>query len=161
MMAHRLQNSLSNTTAQLQLEKASSQAKDTIVMSLEDLVIELGHDPKDIKATEHLIKKKNNDIIALKNKLKIPQLQHPQTLEVLENQTRHEELMDLVLKLNDQLRETEKELYTLIQLKQSDISTTFANAIPTVSTTVPSTFAASLAPTAPMPTTQPVSIESH
>jgi len=39
---------------------------------LEDLVIELGHDPKDIKATEKLIKKNNDDIAALKKQLKIP-----------------------------------------------------------------------------------------
>ena len=77
-------------------------------------MIELGHNPKDIKATEQLIKKKNDDIVALKRQLKIPQLHHPQTLEVLENQTRHEESMDLVLKLNDQLKETKKELDTLI-----------------------------------------------
>ena len=80
-------------------------------------MIESGDDPKDIKSTKQLIKKNNDDIAALKKKLMIPQLQHPQTQEVLENQTRHEVLMDLVLKLNDQLRETEKELDTLIQLK--------------------------------------------
>jgi len=64
-------------------------------------VIESGHDPKDIKDTEQLIKKKNDDTVALKGQLKIPQLQNPQTLEVIESQTRHKELMDLVLKLND------------------------------------------------------------
>lgn len=64
--AHQLQNSLSNILAQYQLEKASSQAKDTRIKSLEDLVIELGHDPKDIKANEQLIKRKNDDIAALK-----------------------------------------------------------------------------------------------
>jgi len=58
--------------------------------------------------------------------------------------------MDLVLKLNDQLRETEKELDSLIQLNQSDLGTTAVNVIPTVSTAVPSTLAASLAPTAHM-----------
>lgn len=41
IIAHQLQNYLSNTIAQLQLEKASSQAKDTRIKSLEDLVIEL------------------------------------------------------------------------------------------------------------------------
>lgn len=70
--AHQLQNSLTNISAQYQLEKASSQAKDTIIKSLEDLVIELGHDPKYIKATEQLIKKNNYDIAALKKQLKIP-----------------------------------------------------------------------------------------
>lgn len=49
--SHQLQNSLNNISTQFQLEKASSQAKDTRIKSLKDLVIELGHDPKDIKAT--------------------------------------------------------------------------------------------------------------
>ena len=60
--------------------------------------------------------------------------------------------MDLVLKLNDQLKETEKELDNLIQSKQSELASTPQTAIPTVSTTVPSTLVASLAPTVP-PTT--------
>lgn len=73
---------------------------------------------------------------------------------------RHEELMELVLKINDQLRETEKELDSLIQLKKTDIGTTLVNVIPTVTTTIPSTLVASLAPIAPMATTQPVSTTS-
>ena len=68
--------------------------------------------------------------------------------------------MDLVVQLNDQLREIEKELDSLIQLKQSDIATTSTNVIPTVSIVVPSTLAASLAPTAPPTTTWPVTAES-
>lgn len=67
MTAHKLQSSLDKITAQYKLEKASSQAKDNRIKSLEDLVIELGHDPDDIKAVEKLIKKKNEDIDALKN----------------------------------------------------------------------------------------------
>lgn len=63
---------------------------------MEYLVIELGHDPKYIKAIEKMIKKKNDDIATLKKQLKIPELQHPQTLEVLETQHKHEELMELV-----------------------------------------------------------------
>jgi len=81
--AHLLQNSLNNISAQFQLEMASSQAKDTRIKSLEDLIIELGHDPKYVKATERLIKKKNDDIAALKKQLKIPPLHHPHTAEVL------------------------------------------------------------------------------
>ena len=49
MMAHRLQNSLENTTAQLHLEKASSQAKDNTIKTLEEISIGLGHDPKDAR----------------------------------------------------------------------------------------------------------------
>lgn len=68
--------------------------------------------------------------------------------------------MDLVLKLNDQLKETEKELETLIHLKQSDLATNSIAIIPTLSTIVPSTLAASLAPTAPLATALPITIES-
>jgi len=70
------------------LEKASSQAKDTQIKSLEDLEIELGHDPKDVKAVESLIKKKNDDIVALRKQLKLPPLIHPQTAEVIEKQNK-------------------------------------------------------------------------
>ena len=66
MMAQRLKNSLNNTTAQLQLEKASSQAKDNKIKSLEELFIGLCHDPKDVKTVEALIKKKDEDIAALR-----------------------------------------------------------------------------------------------
>jgi len=52
MDAYRLQDSLNNTIVHFKLEKASSSAKDTRIKSLEDLIIELGHNPKDIKATE-------------------------------------------------------------------------------------------------------------
>jgi len=66
MMAQRLENSLKNTTAQLQLERSSSQAKDNRIKSLEELVIGLGHNPKDVKAAEALRKKKDEDIAALR-----------------------------------------------------------------------------------------------
>jgi len=49
MLTQKLQNSLNNTSAQLDLEKASSLAKDNRIKSLEDIIIELWHDPKDAK----------------------------------------------------------------------------------------------------------------
>ena len=67
MMAHRIQNYLDNTTTQLHLEKTSSQDKDNRIKSLEEIIFGLGHDPKDIKAIEALIKKKDEDIAALRN----------------------------------------------------------------------------------------------
>jgi len=51
------------------LEKASSQAKDNRIKSLENLVIELGNDPNDIKVAEKLTKRKNKDIAALQKQL--------------------------------------------------------------------------------------------
>lgn len=64
-----------------------------------------------------------------------------------------EELMDLVLKLNNQLKETKKELDNLIQSKKSDLAIAPQTVIPTVSTVVPSTLAATLAPTIRLATT--------
>lgn len=83
---HQLLNSLNNTSTQLKLEKATSQAKDNRIKSLEDLVIKLGHDPKDVKVEKKLIKKKNDDIATLNKQLKIPPLHHSQTTEVLEKE---------------------------------------------------------------------------
>lgn len=60
--------------------------------------------------------------------------------------------MDFVLQLNDQLKEMEKELDSLIQLKQASLETTPTTVIPTITTAVPSTLAASLATTAPLAT---------
>lgn len=68
--------------------------------------------------------------------------------------------MELVLKINVQLKETEKELDILIQSKQSDLATTSTSSIPIVTTTVPSTLAASLAPTTSTTTTLPIITES-
>ena len=64
MLAHKLQNSLNNILAQLDLEKASSLVKDNRIKSLEDIVIELGHDPKDSKGIKVLMKKREEDIAA-------------------------------------------------------------------------------------------------
>jgi len=116
MMAHMLENSLNNTTAQLQLERASSHAKDNIIKSLEELIIGLGHTQKDVRVVEALLKKKNEDITALRKQLKLPPLMHPQTAEVIEKKSK-EEFMDLVLKLNEQLKETEQGLEKSLKTK--------------------------------------------
>lgn len=87
MIVHKLQGSLDNIIAQYKLEKASSQAKDKGIKSMEDLVIELGYNPSDVKATEKLIKKKSEDIATLKKQLKLPHSEHPQTKKVLKIQT--------------------------------------------------------------------------
>lgn len=82
LAAHQLKISLYNTSAQLELEKASSLAKDNRIKSLEQIIIELGHNPKDAKATKVLIKKKEEDITDLKRRLKFPITVHPQIAEV-------------------------------------------------------------------------------
>ena len=71
-----------NTSAQLELEKASSLAKDNRIKSLEEIIIELGHNHKDAEGIKTLMKKKEEDITALKRKLKLPIIVNPQTSEV-------------------------------------------------------------------------------
>ena len=63
----------------MQIEKASSQAKDNKIKSLGEIIISLGHNPKDIKGIEALIKNKDDDIAALRKQLKLPASRHPQT----------------------------------------------------------------------------------
>lgn len=84
----RMENSLNNTTSQLELERASSQAKDNRIKALEEIIIELGHDPKDIKAVQELLKLRDADMVALRKMVKVPTTIHPQTEEVA--QLRHE-----------------------------------------------------------------------
>ena len=115
----------------------------------------MGHDPKDVKVVERLIKKKNDDIASLRKKLKLHALLHPQTTEVIEKQN-EEELMDLVLKLNKQLKETEKELEKSLQSKQGEPTTIPQTVIPIISTAVPSTITTSLAPNIPPAIALPV-----
>lgn len=50
MTTSKMQESLNNIYSQLKLEKKCSLAKDTIIKGLEDLVLKLGLDPKDVKA---------------------------------------------------------------------------------------------------------------
>jgi len=79
---YRLQNSLNNIAAQLELERASSQAKDNRIRSLEDIIVEIGHDPKDIKGIQEILKLRDADMAALRRKIKLPATIHPQTDDV-------------------------------------------------------------------------------
>ena len=105
LLSHKLQNSLNNTSAQLDLEKASSLAKDNRIKSLEEIIIELRHDPKDAKGIKALMKKKEEDIVALRKQLKLPITMHPQSSEIVK-QKEEEDMMDLLMRMNERLSET-------------------------------------------------------
>ena len=100
LLAHKLQNSLHNTSAQLELEKASSTATDNRIKSLEEIIIELGHDPKDPKGIQALIKKKEEDIAALRRKLRLPAIIHPQTTEVAQKKE-EEDVVSFLMRMNE------------------------------------------------------------
>ena len=61
--------------------------------------MQVRYDPTNIKAVEALVKKKNENIAALRKQLKIPQSEHPQTKEVLQEQKEKYEMMSLILQL--------------------------------------------------------------
>jgi len=115
-LAHKLQNSLNNTSAQLELEKASSLAKDDRFKSLEEIIIKLGHDPKDPKCIQALMKKKEDDIAALRKQVNLPITMHATTTEIVEQKSQ-EDAMDLLMKMNERLAETEKALEEALQGK--------------------------------------------
>lgn len=109
MLAYKLQNSLENTSSQLDLDKASSVAKDNMIKSMKYIIIELGHDPKDPKGIKELMKKKEEDIATLRKQLKLPPTMHPQTVEVVQQKS-EEDMMELLMKLNERLTNTEQAL---------------------------------------------------
>jgi len=134
------------------LEKASSLAKDNKIKSLEEIIIELGHDSNDAKGIKALIKKKEEDIATLRKQLKLPITMHPKTTEVVQEKA-EEDMMDLLMKMNQRLSETEQELENTLQEKQgvstsqpSQTAPTVTTAPTTVTTAVPSTGLASKAP---------------
>jgi hypothetical protein len=79
---YKLTSSLNATASQLELERASSQAKDNRIRSLEEIIIEIGHNPNDIKGIQEILKLRDADMAALRKKIKIPATIHPQTDEV-------------------------------------------------------------------------------
>ena len=155
MSVQKLQNSTENITTQFRLEKASSKAKDNIIKSLEDMVIDIVYNSNDIQEAEKLIEKKNEDIVALKKQLKLPPSEHPHTKDVLENQSQKDEMMDFILQLNAQLKEMENEMDKLVQEKKANMEAVIVTTIPIVTTEVPSTLEASVATTVPVATTLP------
>lgn len=147
LLAHRLQNSLHNTSAQLELEKASSLAKDNRIKSFEEIIIELGHDPKDPKGIQALIKNKEEDIAALRKQLKLPITMHPQTTEVAQ-QKEEEDVVSLLMRMNERLAETEKALEIALQRKQGELASQPLEIAP-LSTTAPPTTSAAVPPIVP------------
>ena len=95
-MAHELKESLKNTNTQLDFERMSSLAKDNRIKSPEEIIIDLGHDPSDPKGVKALMKKKDDDLNALKKRLKLQPTEHPQTAE-LQKQKQADDQLDLLM----------------------------------------------------------------
>ena len=67
----KLQVSLSNVQTQLKLENISSFQKDNKIKTLEELILNIGYDPSNVKAVEEMIKKKNANIASLRKQFKL------------------------------------------------------------------------------------------
>lgn len=78
----KLQLSLNNVQSQLKLEKVSSVAKDEKIKYLDEMVIKASFDANSSKSMEDIINKKNANIAAIKNKLKLPASEYPQAKEL-------------------------------------------------------------------------------
>ena len=116
LLAHRLQNSLHNIVAQLELEKASSQAKDNRIKSLEEIIIELEHDPSDPKGVQALIKEKDEDITSLRRQIRLSPTLHYQATE-LAQQKEKQDVVSLLTTLHKRLIETESALEASLQAR--------------------------------------------
>ena len=109
--------------------------------------MELGHDPKDPKGIQALLKKKEEDIATLKKQLKLPITMHPQTTEVSQ-QKEEEDVMGLLMRMNERLAETEKALEEALQGKKG-VSTSQPSETAPISTTAPPTTTAAVPPSVP------------
>jgi len=141
-LAHELKESLKNTNTQLDLEKMSSPAKDNRIKTLEEIIVDLGHDPKDHKGVKALMKKKDDDIAALRKQLRLPPTVHPQTAELVQDKET-EDTMDLLMRMNQRIIQMEEELERTAQGKQGESTSQPPQAVPA---------------NVPVPPTQPAAI---
>lgn len=118
MTTSKLQASISNIQSQLKLENISSLAKDTRTKSLEDLVIKLGYNPKDVKAVEEIARRKNVDITALRKQVKPPSIEEPQAKEVGEFEKEKENMFNIIIKQSSQIKVMEVEIGRLLKEKE-------------------------------------------
>lgn len=118
MSLSKLRTALSNVQSQLKIEKFSYLAKDSMLKSLENLIVKIGYDPKDCKAIEEILKKKNIEIAALKKQLKLPSTEDPKTREMANNEQHREELLKLIIEQNIQIKSMEEQIENYLRKKR-------------------------------------------
>jgi len=142
MLAHELKESLKNTNTQLDLDKLSSSAKDNRIKTLEEIIVDLGHDPKDPKGVKALMKKKDDGIVALRKQLRLPPTVHPRTVELVQEKE-VEDTMDLLMRMNQRIIQMEEELEIIAQGTQGELTSQPPQAVPS---------------NVPVPPTQPAAV---
>ena len=94
----------------------SSSSKDNRIKTLEEIIVDLGHDPKSPKGVKAIMKKKEDDIDALRKQLRLPPTMHPQTAELVQEKEA-EDTMDLLMRMNQRKIQMEEELERTVQGK--------------------------------------------
>ena len=79
----RLQSLVDKMEVQLKHEKVENKANLIQIKKLQRDMISLGTEPNNVKATKKLLEEKDNTIQVLKKKLKVPNTQHAQYLELI------------------------------------------------------------------------------
>lgn len=118
MSLSKLQVSFANIQCQLKMKKVSSLATDNRIKSLEDFVVNIGYDPKDVNVAEEIIKKNNLDIVALRKKLKMTATDDPLTMDIEENEAQKANMMKMVIEQNIQITQMEAEMEKMINEKE-------------------------------------------
>jgi hypothetical protein len=116
--ASRLQVSLNNVQTHLKLENISSFAKDNRIKTLEELVLKMGYNPSNVKAVKEMINKKNEYIVSLKKKMKLPPIVDSQEKEIAKTEGEKDEILKLIMEQNAQLKEMEAEMERLMKEKE-------------------------------------------
>ncbi len=76
---------------------------------MEEVIIEIGHDPKDVKGIQELLKIRDADMAALRKKIKLPATIHPQADEVAQ-QRQEKDTTDLLVSLYKELVRVQDQL---------------------------------------------------
>ena len=81
----------------------------------------LGHDPNDPKGIQALMKRKDEDIAALRRQIKLLATLHPQTTKVAQ-QKEEQDVVALLMTLHKRLIETEGALEASLKTKQGELA---------------------------------------
>jgi len=85
---------------------------------LEELVLNIGYDPSNLKAVEEILQKKNVDIASLRKQLKFPPTKDAQPKDIAKTKGENDEMLKLIMEENAQLKEMEAELEKLLKYKE-------------------------------------------
>ena len=94
---------------QLKHEKVENKANLMQIKKLQGDIISLGTEPNSVQATKKLLEEKDNTIQLLKKKLKVPNTQHVQYLELIALQEEKEKIYQEMMEYKGKLLKMQEE----------------------------------------------------